>query len=56
MDKNTNGGVKVSITFHFFLKTRNDQFSESKTKRKVHALSLQQQTTHFFSGPVSVSL
>ena len=27
MDKNSDGGVKVSVTLYFFLKTENDQVS-----------------------------
>ena len=54
MDKNSNGRVKVSVTLYFFsFEDRNDQVSESKTNRKAHALSLQQQSSHsiFFNGP-----
>ena len=57
MDKNSNSGVKVSVTLHFFLKTEMTHFHSPK-KRKAHALSLQEQTTHsiFFRGPVSAPL
>ena len=32
MDKNSNGAVKVSITFHFFLKTEMTYFQSPKQK------------------------
>ena len=56
MDKNSNSGVKVSVTLYFLMKTEMTNFRVQNKKEGTYFILTATNDSIFFSGPVSAPL